>query len=276
MKKSIKMIAIDMDGTLLTSDKKVTPYTKQVLEQAIAQGIIILAATGRPLSGIPKEVSELAGVRYAVTTNGARVFDIQKNVLLFEHLLDKELALRCIGMMEKYDSSQEVYYEGKGYAAAVHLENIGHFHRNPAMWEYVLATRTAVPDLKALIMSKERGVEKVQGLFADETERQQALAEFMALGEVTPTSSLGYNIELNAAGVNKGSSLMELGRLLAIDPAEIMAIGDADNDVEMIRQAGLGIAMENALASAKAVADAITDTNDADGVAKAIEKYCLN
>ena len=88
-------------------------------------------------------------------------------------------------------------------------------------------------------------------------------------------SSLGYNIEINAVGVDKGRGLMELGELLGIRPEEIMACGDGDNDIGMLKRAGLGVAMGNAEEDVKAAADYVAETNDDEGAAKAIVKYVL-
>ena len=77
MKIKARMIGLDLDGTLLTTEKEFTPYTKEILRKAIAQGIVVLPATGRPLSGIPGELLHFPGIRYAITANGARVVESQ-------------------------------------------------------------------------------------------------------------------------------------------------------------------------------------------------------
>lgn len=83
----IKMIGLDLDGTLLTSRKELTPYTKEILAAAIREGVIVLAATGRPYSGIPQEIQTFPGIRYALTSNGARIIDTKTGEVLIEHLL---------------------------------------------------------------------------------------------------------------------------------------------------------------------------------------------
>ena len=90
--KKIKMIGLDLDGTLLNSKKEVTDHTKSVLEEAIAQGIIVLVATGRPLTGIPGQVRAIQGMQYALTTNGARIYDLihEKTILSHPFLMKKE------------------------------------------------------------------------------------------------------------------------------------------------------------------------------------------
>jgi Cof subfamily protein (haloacid dehalogenase superfamily) len=118
-------------------------------------------------------------------------------------------------------------------------------------------------------------MDKVQGLFADMKEREQAWQELKRFDSLELVGSLKYNIEINAAGVNKGKGLLELGEILGISREEIMAFGDGDNDIAMLREVGFGVAMENADEEVKAVSDYVTGSNDEDGVAKAIARFVL-
>ena len=107
MKRNIKMIGFDLDGTLLNSNKEISDYTRDVMREAVEQGVIILPATGRPLTGIPKPVMALPGIRYAVTANGARVVDVQENKVLHEALLPYEKVRNC------WRSLQNTIHTGK-------------------------------------------------------------------------------------------------------------------------------------------------------------------
>ena len=147
--------------------------------------------------------------------------------------------------------------------------------RDCNMWEYVRASRIAVPDIWELFYSREENLDKVQALFADMEERKAAWEELSECKDLNLVSSLKYNIEINAAGVNKGKGLIALGKMLGIEREEIMAIGDGDNDIEMITEAGVGVAMGNAEEAVKCNADYVTGTNDEDGAARAIVKYVL-
>ena len=271
----IKMIGLDLDGTLLTSRKELTPYTKEILAAAIREGFIVLAATGRPYSGIPQEIQTFPGIRYALTSNGARIIDTKTGEVLIEHLLPLKSAKKALEIMEKYDTLQEIYFDGIGYADEDKLAHVGKYHHNPYMWEYVLKSRRAVPDIHKVIAEKNQDMDKLQGVFADMEERREAWEELSRLEDIVLVGSLGYNIEINAAGVNKGKGLIALGELLGIHREEIMACGDGDNDIPMLKEAGLGVAMANADERTKAAADYITDSNDNEGVAKAIQRFVL-
>ncbi len=272
----IKMIGLDLDGTLLNTKKELTEHTRRVLTEAIDAGILVLMATGRPFTGIPKELRTFPGIHYALTSNGARVLDTDHNKILIEQLLPLEGAKKALRIFEKYDTLSEIYFDGQGYADAAKLDNVGKYHHDPNMWDYVRTTRIAVPDIWDVIAKENRNMDKVQALFADMDERAAAWKELSKLNELELVGSLSYNIEINAAGVNKGTALVALGEMLGIPRESIMACGDGDNDVHLLREVGFGVAMANAQPQVKDVADYITSSNDEDGVARAIEKFALH
>ena len=274
--KQIRMIGLDLDGTLLNTQKELTENTRRVLTEAIDSGILVLVATGRPFTGIPEELRTFPGIHYALTSNGARVLDTDHNKLLIEHLLPMESTKKALRIFEKYDTLSEIYFDGQGYADAAKLDEVGKYHHDPNMWNYVRTTRIPVPDIWDVIAKENRNMDKVQALFADMDEREQAWKELSELKELELVGSLSYNIEINATGVNKGTALVALGEMLGIPREAIMACGDGDNDVHLLREVGFGVAMANAQPQVKDAADYITSSNDEEGVARAIEKFALS
>ena len=275
MKHRIKMIGLDLDGTLLTDKKELTDRTKAALRRAIELGITVLVASGRPWMGVPEELRNFPGMRYALTSNGARSIDTKDDRVIEEHLLSPELALKALAVCGKYDTLQEVYFDGQGYAPEDQMAYVEKYHRNPSMCEYMRKTRLPVKDIRKLVEQENRGLDKVQALFADMDERETAWKELEQEKGLELVGSLQYNIEINAAGVNKGTGLVNLGRMLGIRRKEIMAFGDGDNDIAMLREAGFGVAMANADEQVKAAADYITLSNEEEGVAEAIERLVL-
>ncbi len=273
MDQKIKLIALDLDGTLLTDEKKIHPYTMEMLQKATAHGVNIMIATGRPFMGIPEELRTFPGIRYAMCSNGAKIIDIDSGKVMMENLLPIDKAMEMLEIGRRYDTLQEIYFHDQGYVDAEKMKHLEKYHHNPHMWEYFKTTRKQVPDIISLAKEKNQDMDKVQMLFADLSEREEAWKEIEKVEGVTQVDSLGYNIEINAAGVNKGIMLLELGRMLGIKREEIMACGDGQNDITMVEMAGIGVAMENAKDSVKKVADYITDTNEEQGVAKAIKKF---
>lgn len=276
MKHKIKMIGFDLDGTLLTDQKELGEYTVQILKRAVEEGIVILPITGRPLCGLPEEVTGLTGLRYAITANGARILDLKNAAVLKEQPVSVETAEKILDILGNYDSLREIYYDGTGYAEREKLEQIDHFFEEGPMAEYVRSTRQPVENLMDKFRKESREVDKVQGVFADLGEREAALDEIRKLEGVTITGALHNNIEVNAAGVDKGNALLWLAQYLGIAPEETMAFGDGNNDITLLEKAGTGVAMKNGIEEVKHAADRITEkTNDEEGVAKFIETYVL-
>lgn len=275
MEHKIKMIGLDLDGTLLNEKKQITPRTENVLKRAIAQGIVVLTATGRPWMGVPEKLRQFPGMRYALTSNGARILDIQEKKVIEEQLLSVSSAKKALEICGKYDTLQEIYFDGQGYAPREKMAHVERYHKNPNMWEYMRRTRIPVEDIFEMVNRENRGLDKVQALFSDMEEREMAWAELSKEGNTELVGSLKYNIEINARGVNKGTGIVNLGRRLGIRREEIMAFGDGDNDMVMLREVGFGVAMGNAEEQVKNAADYITLTNDEEGVAEAIEKFVL-
>lgn len=274
--REIKMIGLDLDGTLLNREKKLTPYSEAVLKEAIRQGVTVLVATGRPLSGVPEFMREFPGMRYILTANGARIYDRKDgDHLLFCHLLSNEDASAVLDVFEEYDTLKDVYYDGVGYANRSEIDHLERYYHDPAMRDYIWKTRKRVDNVRDKMKEYSFGMDKIQAVFARMDEREEAMKRLKETTELSVTGALTNNIEVNAKGVNKGNGLVELGGLLGIEREEIMACGDGLNDLVMLETVGFGVAMANGNEEVKERADYVTLTNEEDGVAKAIEKFVL-
>lgn len=273
--KKIKMIGFDLDGTLLTTDKVLTERTKRVLSKATEQGIIVLPATGRPLSGLPRELLDMPAIRYAVTTNGARVLEVKTGKVLYEKLIPVEKVCQILDIFEEYDTLRDICYDGVGYTDEDSLACVYDYVATTAMGDYIFAIREPVPDIRRKLLEENRDLDKVQALFKNQEDKEKAWNRIDEVGGVEATGALENNIEVNAEGVNKGAALLRLGKALGIAGDEIMAFGDGANDKKMLQAVGVGVAMDNAVSEVKEIADYITVSNDEDGVAQFIKKYVL-
>lgn len=272
----VKMIAFDLDGTLLTTDKKITEYTREVLDQAIQKGIEVVPSTGRPLKGVPQEFFHYKGIRYIVTSNGARVVETEHQKTLRSSLLSYESAKKVLDIFGEYDTIRDVFYDGQGYMERKKFEEANRYVTSPSMIEYMRTSRIRVEDIDEMFERENRPVDKIQALFASQEEKMEAFERILGLRGIEASGALANNIEVNAEGVHKGVALAWLGECLGIKPEEMLVFGDGSNDIGMIRMAGTGVAMDNAQPAVKEAADAITRSNDSDGVAKYIESYVLN
>lgn len=274
MKGKFRMVGFDLDGTLLTTDKRLTGYTREILTRAVQEGIVVLPITGRPLAGVPKEISGFEGVRYMITSNGARV--VKDGVSIKENLLPLEKARKILDIFEDYDTLRDVYYDGQGYMPKAFLARISEYVSSPEMVKYMVSTRIPIEDIRAKFDEENRSLDKMQALFLNREEKDEAWKRVEALGDLEVTGALSLNIEVNGGGVHKGAALLWLAERLGIGREEIMVFGDGLNDIGMIREAGCGVAMANAVPAVIGAADMVTLSNDEDGVAKAVEEYVLN
>ncbi|MSR94364.1 HAD family phosphatase [Clostridiaceae bacterium 68-1-5] len=275
MKLNVQMIGLDLDGTLLNSQKQLTSLTADALKQAVDQGIRVVLATGRPLGGIPQELKEFPGLQYAVTANGSRIVDLVSGNTLYEKLVEAKLAKRILKLFGTYDTLREVYFDGMGYAKKEDLERITHYMEDKPMAQYIVKTRQTVEDVETYLEQQNRGVDKVQALFRSREDKEEARRVLCGWQEVEVTGSLSNNLEINARGVDKGQGLLWLANRLQIPVEALMVFGDGDNDRGMLRLAGMGVAMENGLPEVKEEADYLAGSNDEDGIGKFLQQYVL-
>ena len=272
---SIKLIALDLDGTLLTTDKRITARTRAAIEECEKRGIEIVPATGRAMRAVPAEILELPGVRYGIFTNGASVWDIREEKSIAAQYIDWQTALKAIEILERYPMLYDLYIEGRGICEAQFLERLEEFGVPPENCRIIRSSRQPVPNLIAYLMEVHPPVQKINLIFREKAVKAEVRRELSQIDALSVTSSLPWNLEVNAQGATKGGGLERLRAHLNISREETMAFGDGENDLPMLQAAGLGIAMENGADFLKKQADIITLTNDRDGVAAAIEQYAL-
>ena len=272
----IKIIVLDLDGTLLTSDKKISPRNYAALEQAAEKGIHIVPSTGRFYDGMPAVVRELPFVRYAITVNGAEIYDAREDRVLHRAEMTPAQAEEVFAFLDTLPVVYDCYQDGWGWMEKSLYDRAGDFIEDPKVLSMVKDLRTPVEGFRELIRSRNRGVQKIQMFFKDMDKRAESLPLLrQRFPGLNVTSSITNNLELNSLDAHKGVALLKLCDILGVDPAQTMAFGDGLNDITMLQTAALGVAMDNAYPEVKEAANFITDTNDHDGVAKAIEQFCL-
>lgn len=273
---SIKLILLDLDGTLLTSDKKISPANYAALERAHNAGVHIVPSTGRFFDGIPQVVRDLPFVRYAITVNGAQIYDRQEDKILHRCEIQPADAMRIYDRLDKLPVIYDCFMDGWGYMDRKNYERIDQFIPDPRVNKMVKDLRKPIDDFKGFMARENKPVQKIQMFFTDMEVRKQAWAQLIGeFPEMAVTSSITNNVEINEKHANKGEALGFLCRHLGLEISQSMSFGDGSNDRSMIVAAGIGVAMANADPSLLEIADYVTDTNDNDGVAKAIEKFCF-
>ena len=272
----VKLIALDLDGTLLNSRKELTPACRDALDRAAAAGIEIVPTTGRFFDGMPECIRTLPYLRYAITINGAQVADIRKDKVVYRAELPHTQAVDIMRMLDELPVIYDCYQDNWGWMNRDMWERCGDYVPNEHYYKMVRELRTPVDDLKQVLMERGRGVQKIQFFTHDMPLRARLLSEMEGqYDSIAVSTSVENNVEINNANAHKGAAILKLAEYLGIAQGETAAFGDGLNDLSMIEAAGAGIAMENAHPDVKAHANFITASCDADGVAVGIERYCL-
>lgn len=273
--KQIRLVALDLDGTVFNDQKEISPRTLAAIRAALEKGVAVLPATGRTVRGVPEQFLSIPGVRYALTSNGASVVDLQTGEKLVSLPFEAAAAERAFDVLAPFGGMLSIFIDGQSYTTTENARSS--MDMVPAnLREYFRTTRNEVPDMHAMMQQHPHEIEKFSILYPTEEIRDTAWkAVAAACPELEITSSIERNMELNAPGVSKGPGLMALAERLGLTRDEVMAVGDSGNDRTMVELAGLGVAMGNATEDIKQAADVITADNNHDGVAQAIEKYVL-
>ena len=275
---NIKLIAFDLDDTLLNRKKELTPATFATLEKASSMGIAIVPVTGRFFNAVPENVKSLKFVRYMATLNGAEIYDMHTQKSIASFTIPPELAITIARVCEGFLGEGAIYdaiVDSHGYMTQICFDRIPDCMMGPWQVDLVANFRTPVDDIMSLI-AKSSGIQKMQIYTLNKELRANLL---QALPVVFPkcfvTSAIKNNIEINYYTASKGQALKFIAEHLGLSLENALAFGDGTNDASMIKAAKIGVAMENAADELKKVADYITSDCDNDGVAEGIKKFCF-
>lgn len=268
----IKVLALDLDGTLTNDEKKIPPRTRAALQAAAAQGVTLVLASGRPTGGVAPLAKELELDKTGgciLSYNGGAILDCRSGQILYQKLLDPELVPQLCDFAAQQDVAIVTY-------DAEHILTERPDDRW-AQWEGFTnhLPVVGVPDLAAHVNFP---VHKML-ITLDPARRDEVWAaakeRFGTRLDLYPSSA--FFIEAVPVGVAKDASLAALLAHLGLDRGQLMACGDGLNDRSMLAFAGVGVAMQNAEPPVKAAADYVTEAdNNHDGVAEAIEKFILH
>lgn len=263
----IALIAVDLDGTLLNSRHQLTPRTVEALRRAIAQGVQVVLATGKTRHSALEAIRRLDLQTPGVFLQGLIIANPDGSIRR-RHTLDESTVLSIADFARQRRVSM-VAYSGDRILTERRTE---YTDKLIAFHEPTPEEVTSLTDIL-----DDHPVSKI--LLIDETSRIARHREVLTAqfeGRVTLVQALADMLEVLPPGASKGEGLRSVLDDLGIAPEHVMAIGDAENDVEMLRLAGLGVAVGNAMPPAKAAADVVVASNDADGVAEAVERFVLH
>lgn len=279
MNQKIKLICIDMDGTLLNSNHEISERNKKALRQAKELGVNIAITTGR-LFGSARYYSNLIGIENTpvIASNGAYIKTNYEDIPILENFIPKEIAIEIYKIIKKHNLKINL----NSWDTLMREDEVPDDHAYAIMNKHLPDDKkvkfiinsdfiSAIEGfdgkiLKGIVIEKE----KLDNLWAAKNELKEIFGDKLHV-----VSSGTDNIEIMIGTTSKGNAVAHLADILNINAEEVMCIGDSENDISMLNFAGIGVAMGNGLQMVKDLADFVTDTNDNDGVAKAVEKFVL-
>ena len=284
----MKIVAIDLDGTMLNQYGIVTQRTKQAIKRAQQRGIEVIIASGRPMDSIKAIAEEIKSEKYFISGNGAIIYDIQNDEIIYENTLKKQKTLDIIKICEENSIYYNIYTEKEIIAKNLqcnvlyyHKENLNKEEKNKThinivenIYDYIVdrdekVVKITICDNNQVIfnsiMRKLKEIEEIEVLEVSHMSRK-----IIRQGSVEVPIEYFYT-EISAQNVDKWNAIEFLKEKMQIKTEEIVAIGDNVNDKKMIENAGLGIAMGESTPVIKNVANQITGSNNEDGVAQALE-----
>lgn len=286
-----KLVAIDLDGTLLNSYGEVSENTKDEIKKAIENGVEVVLASGRPISSVEDLANELQANHYLISGNGAIVYDMHKKEVVYDRFLSKEQVLNIVKICEENSIYYNIYTENEVLTKSLNYNTLFYYSENTHKQEEKRTNINILTDVYDYILkSNDQKYLKVtvcdqsQIIFASIIKKLRTINDI----DVLDVAHMSKKIikagteevlveycytEITNKNVNKWTALEYIMKEKNIDRSEVVAIGDNINDKEMIEEAGLGVAMGNSTPAIKEVANVEVGTNNEEGVRETFQKY---
>lgn len=268
-----QLVACDLDGTLLRNDKTISQETLALLTKLHQDfSVIFLPSTGRSHKELPKAITSLPFVRYALTVNGGVIYDYQQQCYIYQKAIEQSLAIEVLRYVKPLPLHPSLVIAGSRYMNGDESGQIDPYIQKVAA-KGVLPNATGYPDLIAAIQNQPHPVQKML-FYPDSAQDKELIITDLRqhFPQLSISSSGPFFIEINAKGIDKGVALQILCDHLQVDIAHTIAFGDAENDIPLLQQAGLAVVMANGTEPTKAVADRIAPDNQHDGVRIILEQ----
>lgn len=267
MKDSIKLIAVDMDGTLLRSDKTVDPQTITDINAALEKGIDVAYCTGRGIAEMIDFFHSLPMIRYAVCSSGAVVYDVWEDRILYKNGVPQPYIRQIVELAEKYKAMPHFLTDRESIVNASDVDHMEDFHMGVYKSMFQEISRQ-VDDMEEESLSHS-SVGKINIYFRTVEDREEACGSLKDL-PVDLSLSENTTLEMTAPNTNKGTGLEKLAEYLDIPRSQTAGVGDNYNDTELMKAAGFSVAMGNAIREIKDLSDHVTADNDHNGVGQVI------
>lgn len=263
---AIRLLAVDLDDTLLNEKSEVSEANKRAIQEAVARGVIVTIATGRMFESAQKIAKEIGLDVPLIAYNGALVESAISEEVLMKTCVDEDAALAVLAMFREKGWYIQLYRNDTLYVDTATDDTR----------DYERRVKTKAVEIGDELYQNPQDILKMLAVNdADKLDYVEEVVQTTFCGKVFAPRSRPRLLEIVNATVNKGEALRFVAEKFGVKQEEVMAIGDSNNDVAMLEYAGLGVAMGNASPRVKEVAQVVTANNEEDGVAKAIEQYIL-
>lgn len=279
----IKCIALDLDRTTLDSQGHLSEENRTAIGRAASAGIHVVVASGRSLDSLPAEITEIPGVRYAITSNGAAVYDLCERKCLRQFkmtpesvediLRHTEQGRMKIEYLEETEISYEAFIDGRAFAESRYVADPVRFGAMPQAIPYIQSTRRPIEDMRTFIRDHKSELDCIDLVVKSEEMKNKLWKNLREnVSDVYITSSVKQLLEISHRDAGKESGAKFLLEYLGLTREELAAFGDGDNDSGLLKYAGIGFAVANASPECREAADEIVASNDEYGVAQGINK----
>ena len=218
------LAAADMDGTLLNSERKITKRTQETIKKVIDRGVYFVPATGRAVNALPGELKAIEGIRYGIFSNGATVYDLQKQEVIYRNHFEPKRALELIRCLRSFDLMISISQGGQSFGERIPMEHLDYYELDENTREIVRGSRKIVENVEDHIIETKSTIEKMTLIFRTMEERARVWEWLKRFDDIQYSSSLPKNLEISKRGCNKGSGLIHLAKILGIKRENIMAI----------------------------------------------------
>ncbi len=267
----IRLVAVDMDGTLLHDDKSISDYTLDVLRRIVKKGVILVPASGRPLEGMRAAVlNNIEGIKYAICSNGAMLMDVPEEKSICEAGISTEKAVEALKYIEQFPTAVYAHTE-KGTFREIGWEKTGLSQKYP----YIKFSEGNVEDLGTFLKTSGVKVMKMGAFILKDGLAEKLLEKGSPVPGIVFLRTGDGIVEINSANASKGNALCTLCQQLGISMENVLAIGDNENDISMLQAAGISAAMGNAQDDVKQAAKFVAGNNEEDGAAHFLEEWVL-
>ncbi|MGN0400114.1 MAG: Cof-type HAD-IIB family hydrolase [Blautia sp.] len=269
----IKCIALDLDRTTLSGKGKLSEENRKAIEKAIEHGIEVVVASGRALHSLPQDILDIHGIRYAITSNGAAVYEIHSGKCLRQYKMTEESVKLIMKLTDSLSVTYEVFIDGEAYAGEEYIGDPVRFGATEKAIPYIRNTRQPVRDIQKFIFENQQVLDSMDIITSSQELKEELWITLKkTVKDVYITSSVRQLLEISYKKSGKHTGAAFILEHLGLKKEQLAAFGDGDNDADLLAYAQAGFAVANGTEACRNAADYLVPSHEENGVAQGIER----